>query len=728
MNFPDFFKLKTGSQSQLTHIPMEHKHVTTTDFFKVQPLCARYVVPKDKMDIDVTSFVRFFPMPFPVFGRVKYYNRCFFVPFRQIAEGWNQFIDDVDYPSNNGFVRIQSAPYFTNKAVCDAFYSSYTDSATYPLISPIDQTYYYWRKYNENMFFLVDALGKVVSFHDSNNTLFIAFYKDADGQIYICDSTTTQFNNATIAFKWEQYGSFTSAVASGVTTYTISDSNMTATYKFQCGINMPSSGAFTVASNVTLPPFSSTTYETVKYDFMFGLVPYRFTNRGRYFYSLLCSLGYRINWTNANGQFQVQKKFNAGKLLAFLKIYLDWYTPSAYADVNNLRMLFRGVASSGRVITYQEILDISQNVEFACYDRDYFTSAWKNPNGPNVTQSGVVINDPTVKNLSSASSDYRSQVRNNNNIIVGSNNGTPTINGVNTLYNGTESITETPNNISYYILESLRALTNWARRNQLSGNRPVDRHLANFGVKLNDDRVDRCYYIGGYSYDADIMDIMSTADTEKAALGDYAGKGIAYSDAHRSFHFESDEHGYIIVVSSVVPEVGYVQGVMRENLDLTRFELQIGDFDNIGTQAQRNDELFGDSGMPMPDGSEVVQTIADDGVRGWVPRYAHLKCGADFLTGDFIVPSRREGLDAFHLFRLFNNPNIPSINKDFLIGEQKQYDRIFNNTDDDYDHMYTVNRIFINAQRPMKSISEVYDFEHSDGREIEVAANGTQLN
>lgn len=84
-------------------------------------------------------------------------------------------------------------------------------------------------------------------------------------------------------------------------------------------------------------------------------------------------------------------------------------------------------------------------------------------------------------------------------------------------------------------------------------------------------------------------------------------------------------------------------------------------------------------------------------------------------------------MDAFHLFRLFKDGNILSINKGFLIGEQKQYDRIFNNTSDDYDHMWVEHHVLIDAYRNMKSVNDIYDFEHSDGKEIEVDANGTQI-
>lgn len=736
MKFPDFFKIKTAQQPGKSFIPLSHRHLTTTDFFKMQPICARELIPSDDVKVDVTSFVRFFPMPFPVFGRVKYYNRCFFVPNRQIMEGFTSFINDLDYPQSNGFIRIQKVPYFTNKDICDAFYSSYADHVPDPLIDPINYAYY-WRKYNDQYQVLVTNLGKVATYTvqatESSPATSIVLVRDSTGiRYYLAGESLSIDVRNTFGQADSGTATITYNYTTNIATIEIDDSYLSDEFTFQASITPGSNyhyGDFDPAASPGTD-ISSTPFEDVKYDFKFGSTPFRFTNRGRFFYTVLCSLGYRVDWRNDGSSFVNTQQRSALKLLAWVKVYLDYYSPAAYATNHKLQMLFYGVSSAGRHITYGELLDIAAEIMYVTYDRDYFTSAWQNPTGPNVVGSRVDIHDTTIVNRQSGNRDYRSVAHNNGGEYnTGSLNGTPSISGEYVNASGGIITQDSPYNISYYILETLRALTNWTRRNQLSGNRVVDRHLANFGQKLSDDRSNRCYYIGGYSYDADIMDIMSTADTPQAALGDYAGKGIAYSDAHREFSFEADEHGILIVISSVVPEIGYVQGVMRENMHLTRMDFFQGDFDNLGTQAQRNDELFADCGMPMPSGEDdIPYVLAPDGVRGFVPRYAEYKVGQDFLTGDFNVPSRREGLDAYHLFRLFNNPNIPSINKSFQIGEQEQYDRIFNNTDSDYDHMYIVHNCQINARRPMKSISEVYDFEHSDGREMEVSANGSQLN
>lgn len=716
---PNKYTLVTGKE-QRNKFSLPHRHLTTTDFFRPQPVVCRETVPNDKMNVDITSFVRLFPMPFPVFGNIRYYNRVFYVPFRQIMEGFSNFITDTDYAYGSTFVRIQSVPWFTNADLAYAF--GYNPSNPVNLSEPI-QGDFYWRQSGDYKL-LVDASGKVLIF--SNGSVNDMCFVMIGDEWYMLPTVTSYLYDIVLSFGVTPSGTVSISSSGSTGTATITDSRLSHTYVFVYDL-FTKKGYFDTSSNSEIVP--SGDYEKVMFDYSYNGKYYRFTNQGRRFYSLLTSLGYRVDFTSSGTTFANTQKLSAGKLLAWVKVMLDWYEPSQYALTSDLATLFTGgVSSSGRHITQTDLFHISA-LQFVCYDRDYFTSAWNNPSAPNVADSNVKIDDSSVENyLNSTIYNRRSSILNfQNNIgssVGGSSNGSPSLVGA----NDASLVSTSPNSISWYILDQLRALTNYTRRHQLSGFRTVDRYLSQYGIKLSDDRVQRCYYIDGYSYSADIMDIMSTADTPQAALGDYAGKGIAYSDAHRSIDFDCDEFGYLIVVSSVVPEVGYVQGIMRENFHLDRFSFFNSDFDNLGTQAIRHDELFADNGLMKIDGSGIATSVlTPDSVFGFTPRYMEYKIGYDFLTGDFNIPSRREGMDAYHLFRLFNDGNINPINKSFLYGEQKQYDRIFNNTDDDYDHMYIVHNCHITAYRAMKSASDVYDFEHAPGDVMQVAANGTQL-
>ena len=720
---PNKYTLVTGKE-QRNKFSLPHRHLTTTDFFRPQPVVCRETVPNDKMNVDITSFVRLFPMPFPVFGNIRYYNRVFFVPYRQIMEGFSNFITDTDYATGSTYVRIQSVPWFTNADLCDAF--KYNVSDPEHLSEPIASGYYL-RQYGDFQY-LVNESGKIALF-TVTGVVKVGFYFDGQNW-YWCYNLQDPLRSATKALRHVDLGAASFSTSGGPTYITLTESGTSVQYDF--AFEPPSHEGVWIDTPNPAPVIIGD-YDHNKFDYAYNGSYYRFTNQGRRFYNLLCSLGYRVDFSNSSGTWSNTQKLSAGKLLAWTKVMLDWYEPSQYALTSSLATLFSGVLpSSGRHIDSTDLVNIS-SLQFVCYDRDYFTSAWNNPSAPNVKDSDVTILDSSVQNgpNSSGQFGFLSALRNweSNTPGYGSANGTPTINGSRSTSSGANIDQSTsPSNISWYILDQLRALTNYTRRHQLSGFRTVDRYLSQYGIKLSDDRVQRCYYIDGYNYSADIMDIMSTADTPQASLGDYAGKGIAYSDAHRSIDFDCDEFGYLIVVSSVVPEVGYVQGIMRENFHLDRFSFFNADFDNLGTQAIRHDELFADNGLMKIDGSGIASSVlTPDSVFGFTPRYMEYKIGYDFLTGDFNIPSRREGMDAYHLFRLFNDGNINPINKAFLYGEQKQYDRIFNNTDDDYDHMYIVHNCHITAYRAMKSASDVYDFEHAPGQVMQVAANGTQL-
>lgn len=746
MDFPSFFNVKSAKLPK-KRFPLKHAHVTTMDFFQLVPLCCREVVPNDDMTIRVRSAVRMMPMPFPTYGSIKFHNRAFFVPYRTIMEGWNEFIEDVNYYSSSGAIRIGSVPYFTNDQLCHVLLD----------LSGIIGEQFYWRQSadQESWDVLVDNTGKVVTYSFSSGYYSHLCFsrKNTTGNIYasgvniISDIPVAgSMIRSCLEYGISALGSATTQVVSSVR-YLLFD-----TTSYDSGINFSFQvtrdfgsaeyeGAFSPitisGSSYQLAPVSETSFDDVAFDFKWQGAPYRFTNAGRYAYNLLLRLGYRVNFSNSlnwegDYVFTSTKQLSAGKLLAFVKIYLDWYTPSQYAESNTLQGLFVGTDTSGRHITNTELAAIFNEVRFSCYNRDYFTSAWQNPSGPNVKDSQVSILDTSVSSNSSDWSAQESAVINYNDAenFIGSNNGTPTLAG--TKAHGVPN-NKSPYNISYFILESLRALTNFTRRHQLSGFRVVDRYLAEHGVKLDDSQLRRSQNLGSHMYDARIQDIMSTADTQGAALGDFAGKGLAFTDDEQPhvFHLQSGEkeYGFIIVIASVVPNTGYVQGIMRENLHLRRLDFHHGDFDNLGTQAIRRDELFGDAGLArVDDPSEVATTTGDDALFGFAPRFIEYKIGYDFLTGDFAIPSRRKGMDAFHLFRLFPDAPSGSIDRSFTIGEQEQYDRIFNNVDSEYDHFYCVNDIFIDSQRSMKSVTDVYDFEHAPGQDITVDANGTQIN
>ena len=367
---------------------------------------------------------------------------------------------------------------------------------------------------------------------------------------------------------------------------------------------------------------------SVGYDFVHntgtGVYHRRFTPVGRQLIKVLESLGYKINWNNED-----VTPYSALPLLAFAKIYVDWYFPSAYTNVaayNYILQLCNIDNGTNLVLNKTDVGRILQYV-YTCYDSDYFVSAWDNPVSPGpglATQyTENMIVDITNKN------SYRSTVETNPSILQ---YGTPFMRG------NSGSSTPTPYYVTEYALHSLHALSDYMKRHQLAGSRAMDRYLARFGKALPAEKLNRSVYLGCQTVPVQFGDVMSTADTAGALLGEYSGKGLAYGQ-NGTFEFSTNEYGMFMVVSTITPATGYFQGVDRTVKHISKLDFWTPEFDSLGAQPITADELYvtmdGSNGLAQANASANIHTA----IFGFCPRYAEYKIGRDQVTGNFRVPS-----------------------------------------------------------------------------------------
>ena len=446
----------------------------------------------------------------------------------------------------------------------------------------------------------------------------------------------------------------------------------------------------------------------------------KLTNKGRWFFDLLNSLRYKLNWSTLDNT-----DMSALPLLAFFRIYCDYFSNPQYNYTADIQKLFRGI---DRQLSVADLKPRVDKVYRGVFDDDYFVSAWDNPMGINVAgvghsiveQSGVNISENismvTVNDASMGSTPFAS--RNND-------------------------VTKPPYRVTQYILDALKAMTNYVKRLGVSGSRAVDRMMSEYGVKLDPAQLNRCIYLGSASQPVQVSDVMSTADTDYAPLGAFAGKGISYGDG-LNIHYEvpdnRSEFGYLMVVSTIVPRTGYYQGRDRQLFHLSPLDFFHGEFDSIGAQAIRKDELFAmyQDGAGYNQESEQSGVKSPKGIFGWSPRYAEYKVQLDNCSGDFCVPSLNgDGLmESFHLMRdmsQYAGDGYHDLNQhglDFTMGDIQSgrygYDRIFNNQNNTADHFYCVHHFEIKAKRPMCSMSETFEIE--GGKEVTMPFNGTKMN
>lgn len=447
------------------------------------------------------------------------------------------------------------------------------------------------------------------------------------------------------------------------------------------------------------------TTNTTQYYFI------KLTKRGRWAMKLLNSLGYNIHFYRNTTNDEGNLSYSALPLLAVAKIYADWYYPSMYAstpEFSRLDSLFNKDDSSVYSLSTDDLDTIFSFLNNVNYDSDYFTSAWQNPVAPNTgTYSPISITDNT---------DYFTSSQLHNDISnTQSTKGTPLIHNL-----GSNLVS----GISQYALDTLKSLTDYLKRHQLVGGRALDRYLARFGVKLSDEVLKRSNYVGSFDNYIQFGDVMSQSDTEGAVLGDYAGKGIGFSQG--SFNFQNDkEYGMLIIVSTIIPKVGYYQGIDRNIMHISRLDFWTPEFDSLGVQAISRSELV------IPTEEADLRRYSPQAyyqqVFGFCPRYAEYKLAQDRLSGDFRYNSINEGMDSWHTFRHIDGAS-HVINEAFVSGsDAEQYSRIFNNQSDEYDKFIVIHNFNITSSTPFSSYWDTYEFD-SKGSDIATQANGVKMN
>lgn len=633
-----------------TKLDLGHQHITTADFMQNNVAYIHEMVPGEKIDVNMESFARLNPLPVPTFGRASMRNRAYFVPFRTIFRGWNDFITDAPHiwsDSKMNSALLTSVPTVTNSNLASMFLQAYAQD--------------------------IDSVTDGDLMYDANvlNPLTDA-YDIYDGQRYLC-----------------------------------------------------------------------------------------FTQEGRQCLKVIESLGYKINWDTSD-----TKSFSALPLLALGKLACDWYYPQPYTGNSEYNAVLRlcNADTSVLSLTYTDVYAILKLSAYVQYDSDYFVSAFDLPNQPvaDAHSDFKLVNIDTAHQLfysaavGSQSTTINGGVSNNSGAASATNRvgyaDAPFIEPFASVLTSSGSInTHTNTPISEYLLHALHAMTDYMKRHQLAGSRAFDRYLARFGKALPAEKLNRSNYLGAAMQDIQIGDIMSTSDTSGAQLGAYAGKGMTYGNGH--FEFSTDEFGYFIILSSIVPASGYFQGIDRQTLRTTKLQFWTPEYDSLGNQPITGDELYISQNTAFAN-IGTFNTALHDKVFGFTPRYADYKVAHDYLTGNFRINSLNgtNGLnaglgfnaaDSWHLMRTFDDvdfANNGTLDPDAVVHsvnfmkskDWSQYKRIFYadssvNPQELPDNFTVIHNFEIAAYAPMKALYDTYEFEDK-GKKVTLDVNGVKMN
>lgn len=192
--------------------------------------------------------------------------------------------------------------------------------------------------------------------------------------------------------------------------------------------------------------------------------------------------------------------------------------------------------------------------------------------------------------------------------------------------------------------EMLKRLYKWTNRNTILGRRIAELLRAQGLGKY----VDECKsnYIGSTDTLVTISDVVSTAATEGAALGEYGGKGLQYTEG-KTLVFENDSYGYWVTLATVVPEAGYTQGLDPTLTAIDKMNLYNPDFDAVGMEATPKENIVATNYI-VGDATGPKDTF------GFVPRYSKFKVAQNLTNGDFNRRSLRNTYMPYTLDKQIN--------------------------------------------------------------------------
>lgn len=213
------------------------------------------------------------------------------------------------------------------------------------------------------------------------------------------------------------------------------------------------------------------------------------------------------------------------------------------------------------------------------------------------------------------------------------------------------------------------------------GTRYTEQILVHFGVKSSDARLQRPEFIGGSKSPIAISEVLNMTGTDTAPQGTMSGHGVAVNGQDHMRYF-CEEHGYIMVILSVLPKTAYQQGINKHWLKTSDpYDYFFPNFAHLGEQAVQNKEIYTDASDSLD-----LETF------GYVPRYAEYRYQPSRISGAF-----RTSLDYWHMGRIFANR--PALNADFI--KSNPTNRIFAVTSVNTDHLWMQVVHNITAIRPM---------------------------
>lgn len=341
-------------------------------------------------------------------------------------------------------------------------------------------------------------------------------------------------------------------------------------------------------------------------------------------------------------------EFNALPFIAYHRIYDDWYRDSRIQSPLFYPAPFGSVSNNIAYVPFQAGGEFSPQV-YPAGDSSI------NNAQPGQFSDGIQLNSLRQRNFSK---DYFTTA-----------SPLPQAGNAATLEFDVEDTTGT---FSIAALRSANSLQKWMERNNIMGYRYADQIYGQYGCYPSDAIMDKCLYLGRISknvYNRSVFQTTPIATGESivssnpfSGVASKYGSSMAVGEGSLVDNIRVKEHGFLMVLASLVPHAYYSTGcrryLQRSVVGDIAFPLLAG----MGEQAIYSSELYS-SALPTSGAYSDPATNMKpvDDIFGYTDLYAEYKYHDDEVHG-FL----RDGssLDSFALQRGFSES--PELSSDFL--------------------------------------------------------------
>lgn len=206
-------------------------------------------------------------------------------------------------------------------------------------------------------------------------------------------------------------------------------------------------------------------------------------------------------------------------------------------------------------------------------------------------------------------------------------------------------------------LRTANVLQRWLERNNIAGYRYADQIKAQYGILPADAIMDRPIFLGSSKfgiYNKSVYQSNSANADDVTSSNPFNSVGAKYATSNGFGedslidNFTSSEHGYIIVLASIVPHAYYGTGIRRQLLHSKVGDFAIPLLQGVGEQKIYQSELTGENS---------VETF------GYTLEHSEYKYHDDEVHG---LLCDGQSLDSFCLQRSFDYTSAPSLGSSFL--------------------------------------------------------------